>query len=318
MERDRSTSRRDFLKLGVAGAALLTPGACSRQSKETADEAIQPIYRTLGRTGLRLPIVSMGSCYAINLVRTALDLGVAYIHTSSGYAERNHERLLGEIFRELPRDAFVVATSPDLPYRPIRGRGRSADVGASADPRLIVDSIDGSLQRLGLDHVDIYYLVSVGRRETALHEPYLQAFDRLKQEGKTRFVGIGTHENEPDVIRAATETGFWDVVLTAYNFRQSHRDRVGAAIAEAAAAGLGVVGMKTMAGVYWDRARTRKINMKAALKWVLQNENVHTVIPAFASFEEMQEDLSVMNDLALTTAERRDLRLEGDPDRSRS
>jgi predicted aldo/keto reductase-like oxidoreductase len=251
----------------------------------------------------------MGSCYAINLARTALDEGIVYLHTSSGYGEERHERLLGEVFRDRPRDSFVVATSPDLPYRFSRGHGRSMDIGKEVDPARIIESMEGSLQRLGLDHVDIYYLASVGSREAALHQPYLEAFGRLKETGKTRFVGLTTHEREPEVIRAATESGFWDVVLTAYNFRQTHRQQIREAIAGAAKAGIGVVGMKTQAGVYWDRMRLRKINMKAALKWVLADENVHTTIPAFSSYEEMNEDLEVMRDPELTPEERLDLRL---------
>jgi predicted aldo/keto reductase-like oxidoreductase len=248
----------------------------------------------------------MGTCYGINLVRTALDEGIVYLHTSSSYSEKNHERLLGQATRGLARDSFVIATSPDLPYY---GRGRSSDIGTRADVEQISKSLEDSLQRLGLDFVDIYYLVSVGSRAPVLHEPYMEAFDKLKQDGKTRFVGIGTHENEPEVIRAAADSAFWDVILTAYNFRQSHRDEIRGAIRHAARAGLGVVAMKTQAGVYWDRARTRKINMKAALKWVLQDENVHTTIPAFSTFAEMREDLAVMKELAMTPEERRDLRL---------
>ena len=102
------------------------------------------------------------------------------------------------------------------------------------------------------------------------------------------------------------------MVLTSYNFRQTHREEVSQAIGQAAEAGLGVVTMKTQAGVYWDRARRKMINMKAALKWVLQDENVHTTIPAFSNFEEMDEDLSVMEDLNLTPEERRDLKLGTD------
>jgi predicted aldo/keto reductase-like oxidoreductase len=49
--------------------------------------------------------------------------------------------------------------------------------------------------------------------------------------------------------------------------------------------------------------------MKAALKWALGNPNVHTAIPGFRSFEEMETDLSVMEDLALTEQEKQDLRL---------
>jgi predicted aldo/keto reductase-like oxidoreductase len=251
----------------------------------------------------------MGAAYAIDLVRAALDEGIVYIHTSSDYAEGNHERLLGEVFKERPRDSFVVATSPDLPYEYDRRRDRSMDLGKNAEPGRILTSIDESLGRLGLEHIDIYYLTSIGDPEVARFEPYLTAFEKLKKEGKARFVGIGTHENEPAVIRAAAETGVWDVVLTAYNFRQSHRGDVRSAIRQAAAAGLGVVAMKTQAGVYWDRLRTRRINMKAALKWVLEDENVHTTIPAFSNFEEMREDLSIMDDLALTADEKRDLEI---------
>ncbi|MCJ7581114.1 MAG: aldo/keto reductase [Candidatus Aminicenantes bacterium] len=305
------TSRREFLKAGfagIAGASILT--SCSSNQSNPGDQSKDRkiVFRTLGRTGLRLPVVSMGSTYGIDLVRTALDEGIAYIHTSSGYAERNHERLLGEVFSNRPRDSFVIGTSPDLPYD--YGSGdRSMDLGLNADPDLIVKSIEGSLKRLKLEFIDIYWLPSIGRVETARHEPYMRAFEQLKKSGKTRFVGIGTHSNEPEIIRAAAESGFWDVVLTAYNFRQTHREDVREAIRQAAEAGLGVVAMKTQAGVYWDRTRLKMINMKAALKWVLQDENVHTTIPDFSNYEEILEDLSVMENLNLTQEERRDLKL---------
>jgi predicted aldo/keto reductase-like oxidoreductase len=308
----RITSRRRFLKdgaAGMAGAALLT--GCSKTESTTAARPRdgRSVVRTLGRTGLRLPVVSMGSCYAIDLARTALDEGIVYIHTSPGYGENNHERILGEVFQGRDRDSFVIATSPDLPYDYAFRRGRSEDVGTHADSALIEKSLDQSLARLRVDAVDIFYLCSVATRRVVEFEPYLEAYDRLKKAGKARAVGVGTHENEPEVIRAAAEGGFWDVVLTAYNFRQTHRDEVGNAIAQAAETGLGIVAMKTQAGVYWDRARTKMINMKAALKWVLQDENVHTSIPAISTYDELREDLSIMEDLEFTPEERRDLKL---------
>jgi predicted aldo/keto reductase-like oxidoreductase len=310
MKEDRTASRREFIKAGTSGiAATAFLAACSPRSQEKPLDRAKFTHRTLGKTGIVLPVVSMGSAYAIDLVRAALDAGIVYIHTSSSYSEMNQERRLGFALRGIPRDSFVIGTSPDLPYRFQQGSDRSGDVGTDIDSRHILKSLEGSLQRLGLDHVDIYYLVSVGRRECVLHEPYMRAFAALKQAGKTRFAGIGTHSNEPEIIRAAAESRFWDVILTAYNFRQSYREEVRAAIRGAAAAGLGVVAMKTQAGVYWDRFRSRRINMKAALKWVLSDENVHTTIPAFSNYDEMLEDLSVMQDLTLTPAERQDLNL---------
>ena len=119
----------------------------------------------------------------------------------------------------------------------------------------------------------------VGARRSTLHRPYIEAFQDLKKRGLIRFTGVVTHSHEPEVIQAAVESGAWDVVVTVYNFRQSHHEAVAAAIAAAAKAGLGADCHKTQAGVYWDRFRLRKINMRAALKWVVQNPDVHTTIP---------------------------------------
>jgi predicted aldo/keto reductase-like oxidoreductase len=306
MGQNSRPTRREFLQIAALAGAMVAPTkALSRGADKPEPRKLT--HRELGRTGLKLPIVSMGSCYAVNLVQAALEAGFVYFQSAGAYAEGEHERLLGKALKPFPRDSYVVGTCADLPYRWGKGGGPSLDVGTSVDPGLIAASLDDSLKRLGFDYVDIYYLGSVGKRDPVFHQPYLEAFDELKRSGKTRFVGITTHSNEPTVVRATAASKFWDVVITAFNFRQSHREDVRAAIHEAAAAGLGVVAMKTQAGVYWDRSRERKINMKAALKWVLQDENVHTSIPAFMNFDEMEEDISVMEKPALTDQERGDL-----------
>jgi len=70
------------------------------------------------------------------------------------------------------------------------------------------------------------------------------------------------------------------------------------------------VAMKTQAGVYWDKEKTEPINMKAALKFALQDSNLHTAIPGFTTFDQMELDLSVMGDLTLTEEEYADLKLD--------
>jgi uncharacterized protein len=308
-------TRREFLEVGLGGlaaaGALAASPAC-RPGGDAVPRRGRSTTRTLGRTGLKLPVVSVGSPFEPSLVAAALDAGLGYIHTASSYGEQNHERMLGRVLKDRPRSSFAIGSSPDLPYR-FAGDSPSEDLGTGTDPALIAASIDGNLERLGLAHLDIYFLSSINEPATVRHRPYMDAFEALKRSGKIRFTGIATHRNEPAVIRAAVKTGFWDVVLTAYNFRQSHREDVRAAIAEAAAAGVGVLAMKTQAGVYWDPFRLRKINMKAALKWVLQDEHVCSAIPAFASHDELDEDLAVMRDLSLTPDEQRDLHAGGLP-----
>jgi len=178
---------------------------------------------------------------------------------------------------------------------------------AATTAEAFLAKLDTSLRRLGLDHVDILYLHNISTREAARCEPLLQALQKAKQDGKARFVGLSTHGNEPAVIRAAVETKVHEVVLTAYNFRQDHRAEVKKAIAEAAKAGLGVVAMKTQAGAFWDEKRQTPINMKAALKWALQDPNVHTAIPGFTTYDQLILDMSVMADLKLSEQEQKDL-----------
>jgi predicted aldo/keto reductase-like oxidoreductase len=146
-------------------------------------------------------------------------------------------------------------------------------------------------------------------RETVLYEPILKALEKAKRAGKIRAIGVSTHRNEPEVIQAAIDSKVYDVVLTAYNYQQQHAAEVKKSIARAAEAGLGIVAMKTIGGVrVMEKPGSESIDVKAALKWVLQDPNVCTIIAGFTTFDQMNMDLSLMKDMALTKTERENLR----------
>ena len=261
--------------------------------------------RTLGRTGLVLPVVSMGVMKSDNpgLVRSALEKGLLHLDTAHGYAKGRNEEMLGKVLVDHPRDSFVIATK--VPTE----KGDSA-----AAVRTWLGRVEISLQRLKMEYVDILYLHAVGSKAEVLAPSMLDAIQQAKEKGYARFIGVSTHKNEPDVLDAATDSGVYDVVLTAVNFKQDHYPSVKAAIARAAKAGVGVVGMKTMAGGFFDSEKTKPINCKAALKFVLQDPNVSTTIPGITTFEQLDENSSVNQDLALTEEEQDALvagRLEG-------
>jgi predicted aldo/keto reductase-like oxidoreductase len=309
------TSRRDFIKSGMTGlaGAALVPAANQPHERSELQTKERPfIYRTLGKTGIKLPIVSMGTYDATGVAEEALRAGIKHVDTSADYNEGNDEKMFGRLFQGRPRNSFVIGTSIGM------WKYRSAEqVKAAISPEKLEETLNQSLGRLQLDFIDIFYLGGVQHKEIMEHEPYLKTLGKLKQSGKVKFVGVTTHANEPEIIRLATDIDVFDVVLTRYNFRVNHLDELNQAAQYAADNGMGVVAMKTQAGVYWDKDTKKElINPKAALKWALQNENIHTAIPSFRNVDQMYEALSVMEDLPLTEKEKADLKLDSGPPRS--
>ena len=328
MNKTLKLERRDFLKLGAGGlaAGALSAGCATMASSQTEKpvsapasqppapapaaqpataKSAAPARRVLGRTGLQVPVVSMGVMNADNpnLVRAALDSGIFLLDTAHGYQDGRNEEMLGTVLKDRKRDSFLIATKVPLSTLD----RRTGFFTKQTRGEEIEEKLDISLKRLGLDHVDILHLHNQSARESVHYEPVLRALEKAKRDGKTRFVGLSTHKNEPEVIRAAVEAKLYDVVLTSYNFRQDHHLEVQKAVAEAAQAGLGIIAMKTQAGVYWDKEKQSPINMKAALKWALRDPNVHTAIPGFTTLDQLQTDLAVLHDPALTDDEKRSL-----------
>jgi predicted aldo/keto reductase-like oxidoreductase len=239
------------------------------------------------------------------VVQAALDSGIFMLDTANGYQRGRNEQMIGQVIKGRPRDSYMIATKV-----PASGRDKSMQgLDSASVQKAFLDNFDISLGRLGLDHVEILYLHNNTTRESVQNPVLMEALQKAKKAGKARFIGITTHANEPAVIRATIEAKGYDVILTAYNFRQDYRDEMRKAVAEATAAGIGIVAMKTQAGAYWDKERQQPINMRAALKWVLNDPNVTTAIPGFTTFDQLKEDLTVMTDLKLTPAEMKDLRL---------
>jgi predicted aldo/keto reductase-like oxidoreductase len=313
MKREVTTKgRRGFIKSGItglAGASVLPSILKGKEISETKEEVKKGkiIYRTLGKTGIKVPIVSMGVMNADNpnLVKAALDAGMIHLDTAHYYQRGRNEEMVGEVVKDLPRDSYVVATKVPGFHEDRKTGALLKDVNTDN----FLKMFDISLKRLKMDYVDILYLHSVKSKEGVLFEPYIKIMEKLKKQGKIKFAAISTHKNEPDVIRATADSKFYDIVLTAYNFKQKNREEVKKAMDYAAKAGIGIVAMKTQAGVYWDeKTKKQPINMKAALKWALQDENVHTSIPGFTTYDQMNLDLSVMEDLILTPKEIEDLK----------
>jgi len=157
-------------------------------------------YRPLGRTGLFVSEICLGTMTfggkgfwqaigklpgpeAEALVGTSLDAGVNFIDTADVYSEGESEKLLGDALASLgrPRDQIVVATK-------VRGRTWPGPNGVGLSRAHIFASIDASLKRLRLDHVDLYQIHGVDKL-TPIEET-VRALDDVVRSGKVRYVGF--------------------------------------------------------------------------------------------------------------------------------
>ena len=182
--------------------------------------------RILGRAGLEISIMGMGSGghdplgqrsgrpveEMKQLLRRARDLGVNYFDTSPGYLES--EVILGSVLREFPRDEIVVSTKITL-------AGGHTDDEVVMKPEEVRRSVDSSLNRLGLDCIDIMLMaVADAKYFDPVMTDHLPVLEQCRREGKIRFIGSseqtrsdGSHE----WLKKILPTGVVDVAMVGHN-----------------------------------------------------------------------------------------------------
>ena len=181
--------------------------------------------------------------------------------------------------------------------------------GSSEFKQYILNSIEGSLKRVGTDYFDILMCPhGAGSPEEVQIEETFTTFDQLRKEGKVRFLGVSTHNDPAGVVRAAKETGIYHVAMCAYNIINAgymERD-----IQLASESGMGIIAMKAAMAVatqhkalqpipQWRIDKVERIvpgEMKPPVKaylWALQNPNISAVISNLWDEQHINENLSV-------------------------
>jgi aryl-alcohol dehydrogenase-like predicted oxidoreductase len=130
---------------------------------------------------------------AITTIHRALDLGVTFIDTADSYGPFTNERLVGRAIADR-RDQVVLATK----FGNVRNE-RGERLGVRGDAEYVRQACDGSLQRLGVDHIDLYYQHRVDP-STPIEET-VGAMAELVQAGKVRHLGLS--EAAPATVRRA-------------------------------------------------------------------------------------------------------------------
>ena len=310
---NKKFNRRDFIKKSSIGMASL---AVIKEGKDRA--GLKPkllkdkiIFRELGKTGIRMPVVNMGVMNADNpaVVKSAYEAGIRHFDTAWGYQSGNNEIMVGNVMKELGvRDDVVIATK--IMIIPAGRRLRSLDDfnefkakhGDSAKEMMknsFLEMFNTSLKRLQMDFVDILYLHNIEFPEIIEYPALTEALTRLKNENKIKYSGVTTHKNQIAILEKMIEMKFYDVGLVAVSFKYEDRENIKKAMKKANDIGIGMIAMKTQGG----RRGSSGTNHTAALKWALKDDYISTAIPGFTTFEQMEEDFSVAYDLKFTKEE---------------
>ncbi|MBI2989015.1 MAG: aldo/keto reductase [Deltaproteobacteria bacterium] len=176
-------------------------------------------YRTLGRTGLKVSVVGLGTMVhaghfgpmndaeSLSAIDAALEVGVNFIDTSDAYGAGYSEALLGKALKGR-RDKVILATKGgNIMVGPNKGQ---TDFSASYIDRVMVES----LKRLQTDWLDLYQLHNPNAEVIERGEVW-ELLARRKREGKIRYYGVSINKMEEGV--AAVRGGRSDTVQVEYN-----------------------------------------------------------------------------------------------------
>lgn len=303
---EKAVTRRKVLT-GVAGAAAgVGVGAAAVAAwknstylfllREAPTHADQPEptwqgsrvkrYRALGSTGIEMSDISFGAASIGDpeVVAAAVERGVNYFDTSPDYSRTGSEQVIGKALKPYRQKVHIASKFCD-------GDGHlSKDTPVST----IIESVEASLRRLETDYLDVCIIHEVNDLDRLMAPTFHEAFDRLKEQGKVRFLGVSSHTpNLEQVMHHAVDSGRFQMLLVAYNY--ANWPDLTTIFRKAKERGVGVVAMKTLKGaratVLKDFASSSGAFTQAAFKWVLSNPDVSGLVVSIQDFRQIDEYL---------------------------
>lgn len=230
-------SRRDFLKTAGVGGVGAMLGSRVADSAET-DSQKHPLVptRPFGRTGIDVPILSLGGMFDIPnnqlMLKQAIRMGVTYWDTAHGYGNGVSETGFGQFFKKYPEERkkiFLVTKSPD---RDIDG---------------MTEHLNLSLKRMNTNYIDLFFMHSL-RNTGPLTDKVRVWAEKQKTAGKIRLFGFSTHRNMEECLLSAAGFDWIDGIMMTYNFRLMHKRKMKAAVDACVDKGIGLTAMKTQGG----------------------------------------------------------------------
>ena len=227
-------------------------------------------YRTLGRTGLKVSVMGMGTggldplgvqtgrpeSEMVTLLHRAFDLGINLFDTAPGYGNGRSERILGRALRVLPRDELIVSSKIAL------ASSMPGDPPRVMRPAEVVPAVEESLQRLQMDYVDVMLMAVADLPEhvDTVIEDLIPELVKLKEQGKIRFIGSSEQTRSDGAhrwLQRVLPTELVDVAMVGHNMiNQSAQRTVFPICIEKE---IGVLNVFTVRNLYWNLKRLQEV-----------------------------------------------------------
>jgi L-glyceraldehyde 3-phosphate reductase len=305
-------------------------------------------YHASGRSGLKLPAISLGAWETFGGYRgediareclyKAFDLGMTHFDLANNYGRPpgNAEKVVGQILCDMPRDELIISTKAGYymwagPY------------GDGLSKKYLVASLDQSLQRLGLDYVDIFYAHRPD--PTTPLEETLTALDLIVRQGKALYIGVSNFPGAlfDQAVALTRELGLAPMTIHQPRYNLLDRGPENDLFERTLAAGTGVITFSPLAqgilsqkylrgvpddsraAVWWDgQYRDKIVNAKTldkvrrlqslakargqtlsqmALAWNLHHPAVTSVLIGASKVEQLVENVEALQNLTFTEQE---------------
>jgi hypothetical protein len=279
----RKISRRSFFKTtgaAAVGTAMASLAGNNEARAVAAAEAaeINPVpKRVFGRSGIKVPILSLGGMFDIpsnqTLLKQAIRWGVTYWDTAHIYSGGRSEDGIGQFFKRYPKERekiFLVTKS------------------TSRSRRGMSDDLATSLKRMNTDYIDLFFVHAI-RDADVMDSGMREWAEEQKAEGRIRLFGFSTHSNMSQCLLDGARLNWIDGIMMTYNFRLMHDEKMKQAVDACINAGIGLTAMKTQGGgsVGSDTARELELagrflrkgftDKQAKLKAVWENPRISAI-----------------------------------------
>jgi predicted aldo/keto reductase-like oxidoreductase len=293
-------SRRNFLQTAGAaglGSLLLASGAradsCDAHAKKGSGKLP---HRAFGKTGEEVCSLSLGGQvdYTQNqlLLKRALNLGVDYWDTATGYSSGKSEEGIGMFFEKNPdvrKKIFLVTKS-----------GQRSAGGLDRE-------FNRSLERMKIDSVDLFFFWYIENINDVDRDEMRAWAEKKKKEKKIRFIGLSSHKRMAPVLMGASKLGWLDALMCTYNYRIMHDDDMKKAVDACKKANIGITAMKTQGGgPITDSKADRKLGghfvkkgyipEQAKVKAVLENSQISAVCSLMPTIEILESNVAAVMD----------------------